>query len=119
MAFKFKLPSLKLPGDTSAPEETSQSTIMDNLQQAAVRGARFNPPGLGAKPIGIQPPNQWALNITIGFLVLTAIVWFALEKRRFQGPPIGDVIKKRQAAIQAPSSACPRGPASGRPRSQR
>jgi amino acid transporter len=28
--------------------------------------------------IGIQPPNQWALYITVGFFVLTAIVWFAL-----------------------------------------
>ncbi len=55
--------------------------------------------------IGIQPPNQWALNITIGFLVLTAIVWFAVEKRRFQGPPIGDAIKQRQAEIAAAERA--------------
>ena len=51
--------------------------------------------------IGVQPPNQWALYITIGFLVLTAIVWFAFERRRFMGPPIGDVIAKRQAEIAA------------------
>ena len=41
--------------------------------------------------IGIQPPNDWALYITVGFLILTAIVWFAFEKRRFQGPPIGEL----------------------------
>ena len=45
--------------------------------------------------IGIQPPNDWALYITVGFFVLTAIVWFAFEKRRFQGPPIGEMIAKR------------------------
>ena len=55
--------------------------------------------------IGVQPPNEWALYITIGFLVLTAIVWFAFEKRRFQGPPIGDVIAKRQADIAAAERA--------------
>jgi amino acid transporter len=51
--------------------------------------------------LGIQPPNQWALYITVGFVVITGIVWFVLENRRFQGPPIGDVIKKRQAEIAA------------------
>ena len=55
--------------------------------------------------IGIQPPNEWALNITIGFLVLTAIVWFAFERRRFQGPPIGEMIAKRQAEIAAAEAA--------------
>ncbi|MGE8063526.1 amino acid permease, partial [Pseudomonas sp. NPDC089569] len=44
---------------------------------------------------------DWALYITIGFLVLTAIVWFGFEARRFQGPPVGDVILKRQAEIAA------------------
>ncbi len=51
--------------------------------------------------IGIQPPNQWALYITIGFLVLAAIVWVAFENRRFKGPPIGEMIAKRQAEIAA------------------
>jgi amino acid transporter len=55
--------------------------------------------------IGIQPPNQWALYITVGFFILTAIVWFAFEKRRFQGPPLGEMIKARQAAIQAAEAA--------------
>jgi hypothetical protein len=49
--------------------------------------------------IGIQPPNQWALNITVGFFILTAIVWFAFEQRRFKGPPMGEIIAARQAAI--------------------
>lgn len=55
--------------------------------------------------IGIQPPNDWALEITVGFLVLTAIVWFAFENRRFKGPPIGEAIAKRQAEIAAAEAA--------------
>ncbi len=44
--------------------------------------------------LGIQPPNDWALYITVGFLVLTAIVWFGFENRRFKGPPIGDEVAR-------------------------
>ena len=55
--------------------------------------------------IGVQPPNDKALWITVGFLVLTALVWFGLERRRFQGPPIGDVIRRRQAEIAAAEQA--------------
>jgi amino acid transporter len=55
--------------------------------------------------IGIQPPNAWALWITVGFVVLAGVVWLAFEQRRFQGPPIGDRIAKRQAAILAAEKA--------------
>ena len=55
--------------------------------------------------IGVQPPNAMARNVTIGFLVLTAVVWFAFERRRFQGPPLGDMIAKRQAQIAAAEAA--------------
>ncbi|TCL74946.1 amino acid permease [Rhizobium sp. BK251] len=55
--------------------------------------------------LGIQPPNDWALYITVGFLVLTGIVWFGFESRRFQGPPIGDAIARRQAEIAAAEHA--------------
>ena len=51
--------------------------------------------------IAIQPPNDKVLGITIGFIVLSIILWFAVENRRFRGPPIGDQIAKRQAAIAA------------------
>ena len=37
--------------------------------------------------IGVQPPNQQALWILGGAVVLLAIVWMAIEKRRFRGPP--------------------------------
>ena len=55
--------------------------------------------------IGVQPPNDWALWITVGFLILTGIIWVVYEQRRFQGPPIGDMIAKRQAAIAAAEKA--------------
>jgi len=55
--------------------------------------------------LGVQPPNALALNVTVGFLVLTAIVWLTLERRRFQGPPIGATITARQAAIVAAETA--------------
>jgi amino acid transporter len=37
--------------------------------------------------IGVQPPNNKALWITLAFLGVTAILWFAVEKNRFQGVP--------------------------------
>jgi hypothetical protein len=55
--------------------------------------------------IGIQPPNDWALYFTVGFLVLTAIVWFVFENWRFKGPPLGETIAKRQAEIAAAETA--------------
>jgi len=55
--------------------------------------------------IGIQPPNDWALPITVGFLILTAIVWVAFENRRFKGPPIGEEIKRRETEIAAAEAA--------------
>jgi amino acid transporter len=55
--------------------------------------------------IGVQPPNQLALDVTIGFLLLTALIWFAFERRRFEGPPVGATIAKRQAQIAAAEAA--------------
>lgn len=49
--------------------------------------------------LGVQPPNDAALWITGVFLAITAVVWFGFERRRFKGPPIGDEVAKRQAAI--------------------
>lgn len=53
----------------------------------------------------VQFPNDKVLWIVLGFLVLAVVLWFALENRRFQGPPIGDEIKKRAAAIAAAERA--------------
>ena len=63
MAFKLNLPSMKSPDGTEIPAEDSQSTIMDDLQQAAVQGGRFKLPGIGDKPVGLQ------LQLLSGFFV--------------------------------------------------
>lgn len=55
--------------------------------------------------IGIQPPNDWALIITVGFVVLALVIWVVFENRRFQGPPIGAAIAQRSAAIAAAEKA--------------
>ena len=55
--------------------------------------------------IAVQPPNDKVLWIVIGFVVLTAVLWFAFENKRFAGPPIGEEIKKRAAAIAAAERA--------------
>jgi amino acid transporter len=55
--------------------------------------------------LGVQPPNDAALWITGAFLAITAVVWFGFERKRFQGPPIGDEVAKRQAAIVAAEKA--------------
>ncbi|RZS46709.1 amino acid permease [Sphaerotilus mobilis] len=55
--------------------------------------------------LGVQPPNDNALPITLAFLALTAVVWFGFERRRFQGPPVGDEVLRRQAEIAAAERA--------------
>lgn len=55
--------------------------------------------------IGVQPPNDLALYVTVGFLILTGIIWFGFETRRFRGPPIGDEVARRQAEIAAAEKA--------------
>ena len=39
---------------------------------------------------GIQPPFDILINYAVGLLVLLLVIWFGFERRRFQGPPIGD-----------------------------
>jgi len=51
--------------------------------------------------LGIQPPNDKALWAALGMFALLAVVWFALESKRFQGPPTGALITGRQAKIAA------------------
>lgn len=55
--------------------------------------------------IGVQPPYQDLVTYTIVLLVVMAIVWFGLARTRFPGPPIGDMIAKRQAIIAAEEKA--------------
>ncbi|PWJ93942.1 MULTISPECIES: amino acid permease [Mesorhizobium] len=55
---------------------------------------------------GIQPPFDILINYAIGLIVLLVVLWFAVENRRFQGPPIGDAaIAKRRATIAAAEKA--------------
>lgn len=69
MAFKLKIPGM---GGSGASAETSQSTIMDNLQQAAVRGGRFKLPGIGDKPVGTQLQLLGGLFVFFMFVVAVA-----------------------------------------------
>lgn len=55
--------------------------------------------------IAVAPPNERVLYVVLGFLALALVMWFALENRRFQGPPIGAEIAKRKAAIAAAEKA--------------
>ncbi len=55
--------------------------------------------------IGTRPPNDQALTVTAGVVALAVLVWFGLERRRFAGPPIGDVGRARQAQIAAAEQA--------------
>jgi amino acid transporter len=54
---------------------------------------------------GIQPPNDILINYAIGIIVLMAVLWFGLERRRFKGPPIGKVLEERQTIIAAEEKA--------------
>lgn len=49
-------------------------------------------------------PGLWYYSV--GFAIILAILWFAIENRRFQGPPIGEAaIAKRKAIIAAAEKA--------------
>jgi amino acid transporter len=55
--------------------------------------------------VGIQPPNNALIQYTVGLLVIVASLWFGVARTRFPGPPIGDLIAKRQAEIAAEEKA--------------
>ncbi len=55
--------------------------------------------------IAVAPPNERVLYVVLGFIVLALILWFAVENRRFEGPPTGERIAQRQAAIRAAEAA--------------
>lgn len=48
---------------------------------------------------GFQPPNDKVLYVTVGLIVVLVVLWFGLERRRFQGPPTGEKIAARQQEI--------------------
>ena len=55
--------------------------------------------------VGVQPPNEKVGYLIIAMLIVMVIIWVAFEARRFKGPPIGDMIAKRQAEIAAAEKA--------------
>ena len=55
--------------------------------------------------IGTRPPNDILDNYAIALLVLLVVGWFAIERRRFAGPPIGQAIAFRSAEIAAEEQA--------------
>jgi amino acid transporter len=55
--------------------------------------------------IAVAPPNERVLYVVAGFVALALVVWVAVENRRFEGPPTGDRIAARKAAIAAAEAA--------------
>ena len=55
--------------------------------------------------IAVAPPNERVLYVVLGFIVLALILWVTVENRRFEGPPTGDRIAARKAAIAAAEAA--------------
>jgi amino acid transporter len=55
--------------------------------------------------IAVAPPNERVLYVVAGFIALALVLWFAVENRRFEGPPTGDRIAARKAAIAAAEAA--------------
>jgi amino acid transporter len=51
--------------------------------------------------IGVQPPNALALTVMLAIFAVTLTLWFAVERTRFKGPPIGAAITQKQAGIVA------------------
>jgi amino acid transporter len=60
---------------------------------------------LGLLLLGIQPPNDGLVTYCIGFAALLAIGWFAIARKRFPGPPIGNRIQQIQAELVAEERA--------------
>jgi amino acid transporter len=49
--------------------------------------------------IAVAPPNERVLYVVAGFIALALVLWVTGENRRFEGPPTGDRIAARKAAI--------------------
>jgi amino acid transporter len=51
--------------------------------------------------VGFQPPNEKVLYVGVALAAVMVVIWFAFERRRFEGPPTGERILARQAEIEA------------------
>jgi len=54
---------------------------------------------------GVQPPQEKVFYLIVGMIAVMLVVWFAGLRNSFSGPPVGDEIKRRQAAIAAAEKA--------------
>jgi amino acid transporter len=55
--------------------------------------------------IAVAHPNERVLYVVLGFIALAIVLWVLVENRRFEGPPTGEKIAQRQAAIKAAEAA--------------
>lgn len=55
--------------------------------------------------IAVAPPNERVFYVVLGFIALAVVLWVTVENRRFEGPPTGDRIAARKAAIAAAEAA--------------
>lgn len=56
--------------------------------------------------VGFQPPYELVGKFLAGLIVALVVVWYAFEKRRFQGPPLTEeAVKARQAEIATAEQA--------------
>jgi amino acid transporter len=55
--------------------------------------------------VGVQPPNEKVGYLIVAMIVAGVVIWYAIEKRRFGGPPIGEAIARKQAEIAAREKA--------------
>jgi amino acid transporter len=55
--------------------------------------------------IAVAPPNERVLWVVLGFIALALVLWVLVENRRFEGPPTGERIAARKAAIAAAEKA--------------
>jgi len=55
--------------------------------------------------IAVATPNERVLYIVAGFIAVALVLWVAVENRRFEGPPTGEKIAARKAAIAAAEAA--------------
>ena len=56
-------------------------------------------PSIAADPVAKTHFVPGLAYYSIGLLVFFGVLWFGVENKRFKGPPIGEEIAKRQAAI--------------------
>ena len=62
-------------------------------------------PSIPADPVAKTDFVPGLAYYSIGFLIFLGVLWVGLENKRFKGPPVGDEIAKRQAAIAAQEKA--------------